>query len=233
MTEAQPESSRPGGYPYMSTAQFGLIRARLKSSLPRAITPDWLQSVLSISDKGARNLSPQLRRLGLIDREGNLQQPLVNNFREDDTFADACRTMIEAVYPQALLDAFPQPHEDVAGVASWFRRNANTGERMADFQARFLAQLSSGVPPVPGERLPSRSADGNGVRTVAAKKTAAKKATSGKPDAGSTQPSGTGSRHEVSSPSIHLDVQIHLDPATDPAQIDAVFASLARHIYGK
>lgn len=231
MTDTQEAAPKPGGYPYMSVNQLVQIRARLKSSLPKAITNDWLQSVLSVSEKAAQNLHPQLRRLGLIDKDGAPQQPLVNDFREDDTYADACRRIIAAVYPQALLDAFPEPHADVAGVASWFRRNASTGERMAEFQARFLAFLSTGAPSQ-GEPRNARTAASNAAGRAEAKKTVpAKTATptrsSGAASGGPTVP------REVAAPSIHLDVQIHLDPATDPAQIDAVFASLARHIYGK
>jgi hypothetical protein len=233
MTETPGGPSKPGGFPYMSTNQLMQIRSRLKSSLPKAITNDWLQSVLSISEKAAANLLPQLRRVGLIDKEGLLQQPLVNDFREDDTYADACRRMMVAVYPPALLDAFPEPHTDPAGVASWFRRNANTGERMAEFQARFLALLSSGTPSVQGEPRASRTTPASpGGATPATKKAAApKKVSPGKigGDSGGTD----AHPRNISAPSIHLDVQIHLDPATDPAQIDAVFASLARHIYGK
>lgn len=233
MTDTQEAAPKPGGYPYMSVNQLMQIRARLKSSLPKAITNDWLQSVLSVSEKAAQNLHPQLRRLGLIDKDGALQQPLVNDFREDDTYADACRRIIAAVYPQALLDAFPEPHADVAGVASWFRRNASTGERMAEFQARFLAFLSSGTPTAQGEPRNARTAAPKAAGRTEAKKTVPSKKAPPSKSAGAGSGGGPTVPHEIAAPSIHLDVQIHLDPATDPAQIDAVFASLARHIYGK
>lgn len=232
MTETQGVPPRPASYPYMSVSQLMQIRARLKASLPKAITYDWLQSVLSISEKAAKNLHPQLRRLGLIETEGALQQPLVNDFREDDTYADACRRIITAVYPQVLLDAFPEPQADVAGVALWFRRNANTGERMAEFQARLLAFLSSGTPTLQNEPRPRAATPRAASASEGKKATPPKKAPRAKVVGAGHD--GTQQVHqEIGAPSIHLDVQIHLDPATDPAQIDAVFASLARHIYGK
>ncbi len=34
-------------------------------------------------------------------------------------------------------------------------------------------------------------------------------------------------------PEVHIDVNIHIDPAASPDQIDQVFASMARHLYGR
>ena len=34
-------------------------------------------------------------------------------------------------------------------------------------------------------------------------------------------------------PSVHINVQIHIDSTASPEQIDQIFASMARHLYGK
>jgi hypothetical protein len=34
-------------------------------------------------------------------------------------------------------------------------------------------------------------------------------------------------------PDVHIDVQVHIDPAATAEQIDQIFASMARHLYGK
>ena len=34
-------------------------------------------------------------------------------------------------------------------------------------------------------------------------------------------------------PSLHIDVQIHIDPSSTAEQIDHIFESMARHLYGK
>ena len=34
-------------------------------------------------------------------------------------------------------------------------------------------------------------------------------------------------------PSVHIDVQIHIDSSANPDQIDQIFASMARHLYGR
>ncbi len=37
----------------------------------------------------------------------------------------------------------------------------------------------------------------------------------------------------LSTPSIHVDVQVHIDPNASAEQIDKIFASMARHLYGR
>lgn len=227
MSDAAPERR---GYPYMSTQVWALLRARLRASVPAVITGDYLQSVLNVSAKAAGNILPQLRNLGLIDRDGVPQQPLVSDLREDDTYAAACRHIIEAVYPQTLLDAFPDPHDNVDGVAGWFRRNANTGDHMANLQAKFLALLSSGVPPVPGER-PARERTTDPPRK--ATKQLAKPAKKSPASAASARTVRNGAGESQGPPEVHIDVQIHIDASASADQIEAIFASMAKHLYDK
>ena len=39
--------------------------------------------------------------------------------------------------------------------------------------------------------------------------------------------------NNLSEPSVHIDVQIHIDSNASPEQIDQIFASMARHLYGR
>ena len=34
-------------------------------------------------------------------------------------------------------------------------------------------------------------------------------------------------------PSVHIDLQIHISPDASPDQIDSIFASMAKHLYGR
>lgn len=38
---------------------------------------------------------------------------------------------------------------------------------------------------------------------------------------------------DPSSPSVHIDIQVHISPESSPEQIDQIFASMAKHLYGK
>ena len=33
-------------------------------------------------------------------------------------------------------------------------------------------------------------------------------------------------------PALHIDIQVHIDPTSSAEQIDQIFASMARHLYG-
>ena len=56
-----------------------------------------------------------------------------------------------------------------------------------------------------------------------------RKIETGEPSATTT----TGIAVVASEPSVHIDVQIHIDSTASPEQIDQIFASMARHLYGK
>ena len=42
-----------------------------------------------------------------------------------------------------------------------------------------------------------------------------------------------GSTSEPNRPALHIDIQVHIDSNASPDQIDQVFASMARHLYGR
>ena len=37
----------------------------------------------------------------------------------------------------------------------------------------------------------------------------------------------------TSEPSVHIDVQVHIDASASAAQIDQIFSSMAKHLYGR
>ncbi len=39
--------------------------------------------------------------------------------------------------------------------------------------------------------------------------------------------------HEPQGPTVHMDFQIHISPEAGVEQIDAIFASMAKHLYNK
>lgn len=234
MTDTPVERRR--GYPYVSISAWTELRTRFRRTPPRQVTVDYLQSVLGVSEKAAQNLLPQLRTLGLINAD-NSTTALTEDFRHDETYAAACDAMVQAVYPPALLEAHPDPGDDLEGVKAWFMRNAAVGEAAATQQARFLAMLTSHELPQASERSTPRPA----------KKTVAKKASPARAPAPRKEAAalsdGSDSRHSElqdpetaqrrDGPALHLDVQVHIAADASLEQIDAVFASMARHLYGR
>jgi glycine cleavage system regulatory protein len=44
--------------------------------------------------------------------------------------------------------------------------------------------------------------------------------------------SQTVTRHTSLGPALHIDIQIHISPEASADQIDQIFASMAKHLYG-
>lgn len=227
MAEQLGETKR--SYPYMSPAVFNSIRARLRQSRPSGINHDWLASVLGISEKAAKNLMPQLRTLGLVGADGS-PTAIADDLRIDESYAAGCQEILEATYPTGLREAFDSPDADLNSVANWFIRNAKTGERMAQFQARLYLHLLKA-------ELPSEQEKPKSSPAVSPRKTATKKAAA-KADPAPAQPVSThlNTSHPPAphaGPALHVDVQIHIAADASETQIETIFASMAKHLYGR
>src|SRR5579875_2075371 len=105
-------SSPPKSYPRLPAKVWWALRDEFKRSTPRNVDIAYLAAKLVYKEKSASNLLPVLRTLGLIDETGR-PTPLVNQWRDDEGYKDACSQMLARVYPD-VLDAFPPPGPDRA-----------------------------------------------------------------------------------------------------------------------
>jgi hypothetical protein len=224
----EPDQKR--SYPYLGTSAWADLRRKLRSSIPKKIDKDYLHTALGISDKAAANMMPQLKALGLIEDDGSPTE-LVHDLRDDDKYAEACRAMIARIYPSGLVDAVPDPNTEIDAAIRWFMRQG-AGETTARNHARFYAMLASGELPestdkpkkAPKPPPPPKSANKT-QKTHAAASVEDEKAKSG---AGQQVSNG-----ERELPTVHIDLQVHISPDSSPEQIDAIFASMAKHLYGR
>ncbi len=222
-------------YPYMSKNQWFGVRNRLKQSPPRAIDIDWVIAALDATHRTAQNVLPQLKTLGLIDSDGRTTE-LVHDLRDDESYAAACASIVDSIYPESLRSAHDDPAADPARVASWFSRNARVGDAAAKQQATLYLTLLGATLPSPDDAKPSpRTRKTTTAKPKSAPASAAASTGAAVTDAvgrqhseGSTpkqQPSGT--------PTIHVDLQIHISADTSDSQIDSIFQSMAKHLYGR
>lgn len=223
-------------YPYLSSNQWYAVRNRMRQSPPRTIDIDWLIGKLDITQKTAQNLLPQLRALGVVDSENRVTS-LGDDLRHDETYAEACTRILEAIYPESLRNAHSDPDEDPTRVASWFSRNARTGEVMSKNQSRTYLLLLGGKLPsadepaqVPRQRRRAESStQGSGQSRSGA-------VPASKPDVGASN-SQTVDAHASANggggPNLHIDVQVHISADAGDAQIDSIFKSMAKHLYGR
>jgi hypothetical protein len=226
-------------FPSLPARQWWALRERFKRSMPSVITANYLESTLGTNANTARDILTQLRYLRLLDVEGRVTE-IAEDWRHDDTYAKACNAIRQAVYPEELLHASPQPWEDRSSAERWFARRKKVGQNAALKMAITYALVSeadlSKAPDASTTATRQKVGEQGRGRGKAAKTAAAgvAKADMGAQtaDAHQSQRGGQGASLAPSvSPSLHIDVQIHIAADASPAQIDQIFASMARHLY--
>jgi len=205
---------------------------RFQRSMPAQVTPSYLQTVLTIQEGHARNLIPMLKSIALIS-DDERPTPLANEWRTDEGYRDACTRILAAVYPTELRDAVPPDETNRSAAKRWFMRETGVGEVAASRMASFYTLLSQGDPAVESGQRPKASVDSSQPATRARQK--------GRPATSSA--TRKASAHAVApirnadsdpsplGPSVHIDVQIHIPSDASGDQIDAIFASMAKHLY--
>lgn len=222
-------------YPYLTPKAWWDLRRRFKATMPRGeVNAGYLASVLGIGEGAAGNVVPSLRALGLID-DANRPTDRANDWRDDERYREVTEAMFVEVYPQALRDVAPSPDPDRDTVERWFMRETGAGEGAAAKMALLYLLLAAGDPDAEAKiaERPQTTRQGPGdakprPRTSRREGTAVSGAAPAGQDAARSG-STTGARH--STPSIHIDIQVHIDPAATAEQIDEIFASMARHLY--
>jgi hypothetical protein len=213
-------------FPKIPAKNWWDLRRRFKQSPPKSVDADFLQSVLGLGSAGAAaNLIPPLRVLGLIDESGKLTG-LANDWRSDESYAEACNKMRQSMYPDGLINAFPPPDPDPAGVKSWFARNAGVGDAAARQMATFYRLLCDGDPSGEGTRTakPTSVSTSKSVSTSPKAMTNRRRKVEPLKDSGPPAP-------EVYEPSLQVAIQVYIPTGATPDQIDAIFSSMARHMY--
>lgn len=224
-------------YPMISEKSWWQLRNQFKKTIPSVVNVSYLKSLLSLnSDQSARNILAPLRQMGIIDADGK-PQPRATDWRSDAKYPDVCSAIIAEIYPQELLDLFPDTQVDNATAKSWFMDTCSLGDNAAGKITSTFSMLKSGqikadadvtktttAPKKPRQisrrkvfwlimvpilflypPMPAVDANAPIMPTVAASPT----------------------------PSVHIDLQIHISPDASPDQIDSIFASMAKHLYGR
>lgn len=233
------EAVEQKSYPYMSTSVWTALRRVFYKQVPSKVTLTYLSSILAITEKTAKNIYPQMRNIGLIDQDG-VPTDLAQDFRFEDSYPKACEIILESLYPVEVREIFSTTDADPAAVANWFMRHSKSGQASANVVAKFYLHLLAKAP-LP-EDVKQRTP------RAAAKPKAAGQAKSepGKMTENPVDPteavtpahpqpnvhSQPVTQHKPG-PSLHVDLQVHIDSSASADQVDAIFASMAKHLYGR
>lgn len=225
-------------YPMISEKSWWQLRNQFKKTIPSVVNVSYLKSLLSLnSDQSARNILAPLRQMGIIDADGK-PQPRATDWRSDAKYPTVCSAIISEIYPQELLDLFPDAQVDNVTAKSWFMDTCALGDNAAGKITSTFSMLKSG----------QIKADADVVKTAASPK----KAKTNMPQKNVLSNKGTNlsasapptpavdanaplvpTVSTAPTPSVHIDLQIHISPDASPNQIDSIFASMAKHLYGR
>jgi hypothetical protein len=125
----------------------------------------------------------------------------------------------------------PPEDPDRQAAARWFMRELGVGENAAGRMAAFYVLLCRADPTQSAERAASQN------EATRQRRSAPRPATASAParalSSGGTQPTppapAAPAREPI--PSLHIDVQVHIPSDASAEQIDAIFSSMAKHLY--
>ena len=226
-------------YPMMPERSWWTLRQQFKKTIPTALSVSYLKSLLGLtSDQSARNLLSPLKQMKIIDDEGK-PLPRANDWRNDDKYSIVCQEILKDIYPSELLDLFPEKDVDASSVKNWFMDVCAIGASAAGKNATTFVMLKSGNIKDFSNIKTSTTKIAKPKTTLIQKSNNAitnKISTPTHVSSNTTQQTPTSpipcSKNEVV-PTVHIDLQIHISPEASNAQIDAIFASMAKHLYGK
>lgn len=221
-------------FPNIPISHWHKLRFQMKRSIPGAITSNYVASVLGMSEASARaNVIPSLRMIGLIDENDNTNQDMAKKFRDDSQYPQFCKEVLQSNYPQGVLDAFPDSDSDKSNIKTWFMNHSGVGSSAASRIASFYITLLEADPNFEIKASKIKKAAPKKTEKSTPKKNAAtesntkiqsiKEAEPAKPK----NPSGFSN----SSPSLNINVQIHISSDATPDQIEKIFESMSKHIY--
>ena len=230
------EDKNKASYPMIPESNWWSMRNQFSKTLPSTVSVNYLKTLLALAtDQAARNILSPLKSLGILDDDGH-PTDLANLWRTDSTYGKACETMLNAIYPPELLELFPGKDFDKSKVKEWFKATAKLGDSAANKATSLFTLLKSGE-----IKSTSGSAQSPAKKTKSEKKTPTKKVQRTEKDitSGKEGPSApiapiapiTVASNKLPQMTMHIDLQIHISPEASTEQIDAIFASMAKHLY--
>lgn len=226
------------GYIQFSSRVWWALRKKFIQSMPSRVTDNYLVGILSIASSTAKlTIIPPLKKMGLIDSEGKPTQRAIR-WRDDGQYPDVCAEIREELYPQELLDTFPDQNASRTSVENWFARTTGVGESASGKMALFYLLLTEANPAKQENtsNTAKTSSQASKSNTASTKKAKPDKSsgTAQEPlpqePIQSSQPQPPQNGNSIM-PTLHIDIQIHIPPDASPEQIEHIFASMAKHLY--
>ena len=217
-------------YPTIPARQWWGLRNKFKQSIPPTVTQGYIAAALGMGEDSAKaNILPALRAMKIIDQDG---KPLerAKRWRDDEQYASVCEEIRQEIYPSELVHALPPPSPNRESVERWIGNRTGAGENAAGKMASLYLLLCEADPKAGQEISPAPAKPSKPKPIIIPK---AQKSTSASvPTPAENTPAQVQKTVSISKPvpSLHIDIQIHIAADSSNAQIDQIFASMAKHL---
>jgi len=209
------------------------LRAKAAAAPTTKFTPEVVATLMGMStpDSAERNTVSPMRRLGLIDEDGNLTSR-GNKWRTDLSYGEACQEILDDIYPDdlgTLVDDDNSP--DATKVKAWFGHQGYGDSNARQMSATYVMVAKKQVPEPPATDSGNAKNDAPPIEKPT-KKPPKPEETEKSQDIVANQQIGRTLRSD-NEPTVHLDIQIHIPADATPEKIDQIFSSMAKHLYAK
>lgn len=215
--------------PVIPETHWWSLRARFKTAIPKKVDPKFIAAALDMSEASAKsNVLPALKTLGIIKEDGTTTD-LAIKWRDDSQYKSFCDTVRAKVYDPSLLDVAPDASAaSLEAARRWFSGHG-VGANMVSKAVQLYTLLCEADPNGAAAAKPPKPT--NGLRLTKPVRQSPPKPSANEGEAGKPQgdllvkPTSAG-------PTLHLNIQIHISPEVTPEQIEAIFASMSKHLKG-
>ncbi len=193
--------------------------------MPKTITKSFVAAAMTIKESSAQaNVILPMKQMGLIDENGSLTQ-LANEWRNDSSYASACKKIRETIYPQELLDLAPDTDTEKSVIQNWISSHLSIGEEAARQSTTVYILLL--------EADASKESDSNSApskNTPTKPKKTVVKSIPRKDQSDSNENMEKQKIRANFDPNMNINIQIHISSDTSAEQIDKIFFSMAKHL---
>lgn len=221
-------------YPILPVKHWWVLRNRFKQSIPSAVTAGFLATSLGMQESSAKaNILPALIAFKIIDEDGKPTERAVQ-WRDDQQYPKICTDIKQEIYPQELIEALPGSSPDREAVERWFANKTGVGVVAARKMALVYLLLCEANPSQGQDIFPAPSRTKEKTKPkqpVTSSNKVEKPNIASKPLENLPNVGPADIKLNMISPSLHIDIQIHISSDASTDQIDQIFASMAKHLY--
>lgn len=186
------------------------------TGVPNKADTKWLKSI-GFKSSNDRSLRTILKSLDFIDSDNSPTEKWTKyrGARHKEVLGEAIKS-----YYSELFNLYEDAHQrSDSEIENFFRTRTTSGEQVIKAMVSTFKSLCS-------------VAKFNGPESLDAKKpNQAVKQKENKPNSTPTSVNEIKNSFSGNSPSVHIDIQIHISPDSTAKQIDNIFASMAKHLY--